>query len=49
MAMSRFLDDFTASYMDSPLLGMEVMVTGYLNADILLGSPCPEGLALMDL
>ena len=48
-AMSRFFDDFTASYMDSPLLGMEVMVTGYLNADILLGSPCPEGRALMDL
>ena len=48
-AMSRFLDDFTASYMDSPLLGMEVMVTGYLNADILLGYPCPEGRALMDL
>lgn len=48
-AMSIFLDDFTASCMDSPLLGMEVMVTGYLNADILLGSPCPEGRALMDL
>ena len=49
MTMSRFLDDFIASFMDSLLLGMEVMVTGDLNAEILLGSPCPEGRALIDL
>ena len=36
MSMSRFLDDFTASFMGSLFLGMEIMVTGNLNADFLL-------------
>ena len=36
MSMSRFLDDFTASFMGSLPLGMEIMVTGDLNADFLL-------------
>ena len=36
MSMSRFLDDFTASFMGSLPLGMEIMVTGDLNADLLL-------------
>ena len=49
VSMSRFLDDFITSFMDSLLLGMEGMVTGDLNADILPGSSCPEGRALMDL
>ena len=48
VSMSRFLDDFTASFMDSLLLGMEVMVTGDLNADGLLGSPCPKGRSSFD-
>ena len=43
MSMSRFLDDFSASFMDSLLLGMEVLITGDLNADVLPGSSCPEG------
>ena len=30
VSMSRFLDDFTASFMDSLLQGMEVTVTGNL-------------------
>ena len=47
--MSRFLDDFTPSFMGSLLLGMEVMVTGDLYADFFPGSSCPEGRALMDL
>ena len=47
--MSGFLDDFITSFMDSLLLGMEGMVAGDLNADILPGSSCPEGRALMDL
>ena len=47
--MSRFLDDFITFFMDSLLLGMEGMVAGDLNADILPGSSCPEGRALMDL
>ena len=47
--MSRFLEDFITSFMDSLLLGMEGMVTGELNADILPGCSCPEGRALMDL
>ena len=45
VSMSRFLDDFITSFMDSLLLGMEGMVTGDLNADILPGSSCPEGRA----
>ena len=49
VSMSRFLDDFITSFMDSLLLGMEFMVAGDLNADILPGSSCPEGRALMDL
>ena len=49
MSMSRFLDDFTASFMGLLLLGTEIMVTGDLNADFLPGSSCPEGRALMDL
>ena len=49
MSMSRFLDNSTASFMGSLLLGMEIMVTGDLNADFLPGSSCPEGRALMDL
>ena len=49
VSMSRFLDDFITSFMDSLLLGMEGMVAGDLNADILPGSSCPEGRALMDL
>ena len=36
MSMSRFLDDFTASFMSSLPLGMEIMVTDDLNADFLL-------------
>ena len=49
VSMSRFLDDFITSFMDLLLLGMEGMVIGDLNADILPGSSCPEGRALMDL
>ena len=49
VSMSRFLDDFITSFIDSLLLGMEFMVAGDLNADILPGSSCPEGRALMDL
>ena len=49
VSMSRFLDDFITSFMDSLLLGMEGMVAGDLNADIFPGSSCPEGRALMDL
>ena len=49
VSMSRFLDDFSASFMDSLLLGMVVLITGDLNADVLPGSSCPEGRALMDL
>ena len=49
MSMSRFLDNSTASFMGSLLLGMEIMVTGDLNADFLPGSSCPEGWALTDL
>ena len=49
MSMSRFLDEFSVSFMDSLLLGMEVLITGDLNADVLPGSSCPEGRALMDL
>ena len=49
VSMSRFLDDFITSFMDSLLLGMEGMVTGDLNADILPSYSCPEGRALMDL
>ena len=49
VSMSRFLDDFITSFMESLLLGMEGMVAGDLNADILPGSSCPEGQALMDL
>ena len=51
VSMSRFLDDFITSFMDS-LLRMDSstrMVAGDLNADILPGSSCPEGRALMDL
>ena len=36
MSMSRFLDHFTASFMGSLSLGMEIMVTGNLDADFLL-------------
>ena len=49
VSMSRLLDDFITSFMDLLLLGMEGMVIGDLNADILPGSSCPEGRALMDL
>ena len=35
--------------MDSLLLGMDVLITGDLNADVLPGSSCLEGRALMDL
>ena len=49
VSMSRFLDDFITSFMESLLLGMEGMVAGDLNADILPGYSCPEGRALMDL
>ena len=49
MSMSRFLDDFSASFMNSLLLDMEVLVTGDLNSDVLAGSSCPEGRGLMDL
>ena len=49
VSMSRFLDDFSASFMDSLLLGMEVLITGDLNADVLPGSSCLESRALMDL
>ena len=31
MSMSRFLDDFSASFMNSLLLDMEVLVTGDLS------------------
>ena len=46
---SRFLDDFSASFMNSLLLDREVLVSGDLNSDVLPGSSCPEGRALMDL
>ena len=49
VSMSRFLDDLSASFMDSLLLGMDVLITGDLNADVLPGFSCPEGRALMDL
>ena len=49
VSMSRFLDDFSASFMNSLLLDMEVLVTGDLNSDVLAGSSCPEGRGLMDL
>ena len=49
MSMSRFLDDFSASFMDSLFLGTEVLITCDLNADVLPGSSCPQGRALMDL
>ena len=49
MSMSRFLDDFSASFMNSRLLDMEVLVTGDLNSDVLAGSSYPEGRGLMDL
>ena len=39
----------SASFMDSLLLDMEVLVIGDLNSDALPGSSCPEGQALMDL
>ena len=32
VSMTRFLDDFTASFIDSLILGMEVMVTGNTNS-----------------
>ena len=39
----------SASFMDSLLLDMEVLVIGDLNSDALPGSSCPEGQALMDI
>lgn len=36
MSMSRFLDDFIASFIGSLRLEMEIMVTGNLDADFLL-------------
>ena len=49
VSIGRFLDDLSASLLDSLLLGMEVLVTGDVNADVSPGSSCPEGRALLDL
>ena len=47
--MSRFLDDFSASFMNSLLPDMEVLVIGDLNSDVFTGSSCHERRTLMDL
>ena len=39
----------SASFMDSLLLDIEVLVIVGLNSDALQGCSCPEGQALMDL
>ena len=38
--MYRSLDDFTASFMDSFILGMKVLITRDLNAEVLPGCSC---------
>ena len=38
--MYRSLDDFTASFMDSFILGMKVLITRDLNAEVFPGCSC---------
>lgn len=40
MSVYRSLDDFTASFMDSFILGMKVLITRDLNEEVLLGFSC---------
>ena len=40
VSVYRSLDDFTASFMDSFILGMKVLITRDLNEEVLLGFSC---------